>query len=199
MHAPRLRATIQLLIQHGLDQTGGPLHTNDGLDLAAAVYTATTGNLPAAFRNADDSAGLALIHANPQVMDTLRYLSQSIDHVGGVAPGPRDDYAEHVSQWATTPGIGQQQPPTLSEVIGRLLRAAQDDLALQPGHADDWGNCLTCGGHGTVDGDEIPFDQLSRRRQQGHAHGHRWHRSKPCPHCDGTDRATPALETAAGL
>jgi len=61
--------------------------------------------------------------------------------------------------------------------------------------------CLTCGGHGslTADGGEIPFEELSPRRQQGYALGHRFVRivSKPCPDCDGRDRVTPHLEALA--
>lgn len=63
------------------------------------------------------------------------------------------------------------------------------------------GFCQICGGHGTLtaDGEEIPYEQLSPRRKQGHALGHRFHRSvsKPCPDCDGQDRVTPFLESQA--
>lgn len=61
--------------------------------------------------------------------------------------------------------------------------------------------CQTCGGHGalTEDGGEIPFEDLSPRRKQGYALGHRFVRivSRPCPDCDGRDRATSHHESLA--
>lgn len=75
--------------------------------------------------------------------------------------------------------------------------AAAAVTGVRPGFTDDWGLCTTCGGHGSVDGDEIPFEELRPRQQEAHAHGRRYHRSRPCPHCDGTDRVTSALESAA--
>ncbi|WP_371624075.1 hypothetical protein OG245_15290 [Streptomyces sp. NBC_01116] len=55
--------------------------------------------------------------------------------------------------------------------------------------------CETCGGHGQlITGQtEIPFAELSPRRQEGYLTGHRFHRpiTAPCPDCDGQDR-TPS-------
>ncbi|MEU2143594.1 hypothetical protein ABZ741_04685 [Streptomyces globisporus] len=55
--------------------------------------------------------------------------------------------------------------------------------------------CETCGGHGElITGQaEIPFAELSPRRQDGYLTGHRFHRpiTAPCPDCDGQDR-TPS-------
>lgn len=70
----------------------------------------------------------------------------------------------------------------------------------RPGFTDAYGLCRTCGGHGslTTDGEEIPYEELSPRRKQGHALGHRFYRntSKPCPDCDGQDRVTDAAVSA---
>lgn len=57
--------------------------------------------------------------------------------------------------------------------------------------------CETCGGHGAVTGEEIPREELSPRRQQGHDHGRRYHRSVDCPDCDGRDYVTPHMESLA--
>lgn len=118
-----LRNAAHLINRRGLwrgDQLAGP----DGqLDLAAAIYVAFTGYAPTVFHH-DEPASLDLIASNPDVMAAIRHLSATIDHLGGVAPGPRLDYVEHVSQWAMTPPIGETIPPTVAEVIGRLLRAA---------------------------------------------------------------------------
>ncbi|MDW4900630.1 hypothetical protein RB625_19665 [Streptomyces californicus] len=55
--------------------------------------------------------------------------------------------------------------------------------------------CETCGGHGqlTTGRTEIPFPELSPRRQEGYLLGRRFHRptTAPCPDCDGQDR-TPS-------
>ncbi|WP_329308348.1 hypothetical protein [Streptomyces microflavus] len=60
------------------------------------------------------------------------------------------------------------------------------------------GLCITCGGHGQlITGQtEIPFAELSPRRQEGYLLGRRFHRptTKPCPDCDGQDHATAAAE-----
>lgn len=57
------------------------------------------------------------------------------------------------------------------------------------------GLCITCGGYGALMTGkvEIPFQELSPRRQEGYLAGHRFHRHTyaPCPDCDGQDR-TPS-------
>lgn len=61
--------------------------------------------------------------------------------------------------------------------------------------------CRTCGGHGSLmaDDGEIPYEELTPRRKQGHDLGHRFQRitSQPCPDCDGQDRVTPHHESIA--
>jgi hypothetical protein len=58
--------------------------------------------------------------------------------------------------------------------------------------------CWTCGGHGslseTVTEDVPDLTPVMRRRV---ANGRPAVLSVPCPHCDGTDHATPLLETEA--
>jgi hypothetical protein len=118
-----LRTAADLITTHGLwrgEQLAGP---NGELDLSAAIHVAATGTVPQAFRD-DEATALDLIANDPEVMAAIRHLSATIDHLGGVAPGPRPDYVEHVSQWAMTPAPRDTCPPTESEVIGRLLRAA---------------------------------------------------------------------------
>ncbi|MFF2864584.1 hypothetical protein ACFVSX_32470 [Streptomyces rubiginosohelvolus] len=60
------------------------------------------------------------------------------------------------------------------------------------------GLCITCGGHGQlITGQtEIPFAELSPRRQEGYLTGRRFHRpiTAPCPDCDGQDHATAVSE-----
>lgn len=54
--------------------------------------------------------------------------------------------------------------------------------------------CETCGGHGSLLGEAIPYEELSPRRQQGADNGQVYRRCEPCPDCDGEDHATPLAE-----
>lgn len=78
--------------------------------------------------------------------------------------------------------------------------SADQPQGVRPGFTDAWGICTTCNGHGslTTEGEEIPYEELSPRRKQGHDAGRRFRRntSKPCPDCDGQDRATNAAVSA---
>jgi cytochrome c5 len=182
------------------------------LDICALAYTVaeriTPDRTPDVFFT-DEDASLRIIEASASAMAAIRAISDALDSSvceTQVAPGYYvPDYIEHVSNWAATASpVAPKRPPTTAEVIGRILRAANQQ-ALQtpsqrPGHTDAYGTCLTCHGHGTLTapGEEIPYEELSPRRQQGHDLGHRFYRntSKPCPHCDGQDRATEAAVSA---
>lgn len=59
------------------------------------------------------------------------------------------------------------------------------------------GLCTTCSGHGTVNGDPIPREELRPRQQQRHDRGETFYRPRPCPHCDGRDWATTLAEWQA--
>ncbi|MFF7335373.1 hypothetical protein [Streptomyces sp. NPDC008150] len=98
------------------------------LDICAHAYLAAEGRVPAAFYT-DEAASLALIEASTGAMDAIRAISTSLDP-DPTDPTPpcttngRPDPIEHVSNWARTPAVFATQPPTASEVIGRILRAA---------------------------------------------------------------------------
>jgi hypothetical protein len=71
----------------------------------------------------DDEASIAIIKASPRAMAAIKAISDVLDtDVNDTAGQP--DYIEHVSVWTMTPPLGADQPPTTSEVIGRILRAA---------------------------------------------------------------------------
>ncbi|MEV5451650.1 hypothetical protein [Streptomyces sp. NPDC052535] len=117
------------LLHHGGLHTGTQFASHDGpLDVCAAAYAITEGTLPDAFYN-DECASLDLIEASDQAMAVIRAISAALEtepcETNGVP-----DYIEHVSNWAATPPIGEHFPPSTSEVIGRILRAA-DTLAEQ--------------------------------------------------------------------
>ncbi|MGV9891667.1 DUF6197 family protein [Streptomyces sp. NPDC003395] len=102
------------------------------LDICAAVYLAAEGHIPTAFHH-DEDASIRIIKASPTAMAAIKALSDALDSdpcetkdaTGLYVP----DYIEHVSNWAATASpIAPKQPPTESEVIGRILRAANHAL-----------------------------------------------------------------------
>lgn len=128
--AAHLHRAVELLEHHGL-HTGDHFVAPDGaLDICAALYLAATGALPDAFR-ADDEAALALIKASPRAMTAIRAV---YDTLGATVTIPEhdgpDEVIDRVSHWAATAPFQHAQPPTRTEVIGRLLRTA-DTLAPQ--------------------------------------------------------------------
>ncbi|GHJ34266.1 hypothetical protein TPA0910_86990 [Streptomyces hygroscopicus subsp. sporocinereus] len=129
-----LRTTRDIVNYYGL-WTGEQFATRDGrLDLSAAIYRAVTGQTPNCFLNDEDMA-LLLIETNPVVMEAIRMVSAVLPTqpcTTEVDPGYEvPDYVEHVSNWASTASVFAQQPPTVSEVLGLLARAADtaDNLA----------------------------------------------------------------------
>lgn len=171
----------------------------DRLDISAVAYTVAEDRPAPAVFFTDEVASFDLIESSEPAMAALRAISAALDSDVNETNG-RPDYIEHVSTWAMTPPIGCTEPPSTAEVIGVLLRAAQQTEGPRPGYTDAWGLCITCGGHGSLmtDGEEIPYEELSPRRKQGHDLGHRFlrYRSKPCPDCDGQDRVTDAAISA---
>lgn len=127
-----LRGTAQLLATRGLHigtqfaaPNIGPLP--GGLDICAAVCVAAEGMVPDEFY-ADEVASLRLIECSAGAMQAIRAISAVLDTEPcetEIAPGHTvPDYIEHVSTWAMTPPVFETRPPCLSEVIGRILRAA---------------------------------------------------------------------------
>ena len=172
----------------------GPM---DRFDICAIAYMVATDQPAPTVFFTDEGLSRDLIEASEPAMDAIRAISAAITNYAVPDSDGQPDVIEHVSQWTFTTPIGASVPPTTSEVIGCILRAANRTC---PGQTDAYGLCTTCNGHGSlmVDGDEIPYEELSPRRKQGHALGHRFHRntSKPCPDCDGQDRVTDAVISA---
>lgn len=106
---------------------------SDALDVCAAIFLAAEGVCPPEF-SVNEVASLAIIEASAPAMTAIKAISDVLDsHVceTEIVPGFYvPDYVEHVSTWAMRPGIGQTEPPTVDEVIGRILRAA-NTLAIQ--------------------------------------------------------------------
>ncbi|MFF1444191.1 hypothetical protein [Streptomyces sp. NPDC058295] len=137
-----LRLAAHLITYRGL-HTGDQFATTPGgpLDICAAVYAAAEQPwdlpekiaLPPEFYT-DEVASLAIIGASAGAMAAIRAISEALDtpvcHTE-IAPGHHvPDYIEHVSNWAATASpVHPKRPPTVGEVIGRILRASNAPTA----------------------------------------------------------------------
>lgn len=122
-----LDRTARLIHLHGLHR-GEQFASFGRLDVCAAIYLATHGRpVPAEFYT-DEDASIRLIECSAPAMQAIRALSDALDTepcFTEIVPGHEvPDYIEHVSNWASTAPIGHTDPPTTSEVIGRILRTA---------------------------------------------------------------------------
>jgi hypothetical protein len=126
--------TAHIITTHGLHR--GPhfaASDSDAVDVCAAAFMASEGTCPTEF-STDEDASIAIISASAPAMAAIRAISDALDsdvNDTEIAPGYYvPDYIEHVTQWVQRPGIGCTEPPTTSEVIGRILRA-RNNLAIQ--------------------------------------------------------------------
>jgi len=122
--ATTLRTAAHLLNHFGL-HTGDHFAANGGgLSVSAVIYRAVTFSTPNAFLT-DQAAAVALIRGNAPAMNAIRVLSDCLDtHPPTDIDTDEPDHIEHISYWAATPAIGETNPPTISEVTDRILRAA---------------------------------------------------------------------------
>lgn len=130
--AERLHLLAHAIDYYGLhqdDQFGRPGNGADilpALDISAFAYVVAEDldplHWPTVFYT-DDAAAFDLIESSEPAMDMIRAISAALDSDVNDTDG-KPDPIEHVSTWATTPGIRQTKPPTIAEVIGRIIRAA---------------------------------------------------------------------------
>lgn len=127
-----LEETAHILTAYGLHHGKQfAATTSDALDVCAAVYLAAEGTCPPQF-STDEDVSLCIIEASAPAMTAIRAISSVLDSPvceTEMVPGfwvP--DYVEHVSSWATP--VDGSTPPSIDEVIGRILRAA-NTLAIQ--------------------------------------------------------------------
>lgn len=130
-----LRRAAWILTTRGL-HTGHQFAAarHGALDVSAAIYLAAEGfPLPTEFYT-DEVASIRIIECSAPAMQAIRALSAALDTEPCTTPVTDDhevpDYIEHVSNWAATAAPFTDRPPTESEVIGRILRAAQNQDAL---------------------------------------------------------------------
>ncbi|MFE1451928.1 DUF6197 family protein [Streptomyces olivaceoviridis] len=125
-----LEETAHILTTHGLHRGEQFAATDcDAVDICAAVYMAAEGTCPPEFAE-DEGASRDLIESSERSMAAIRAISAAITNYEVPDSDGHPDLIEHVSQWTFTPPIGEKTPPTTSEVIGCILRAA-NTLATQ--------------------------------------------------------------------
>lgn len=126
---------------HRGDQFGQPARAGrrPTLDISALAYVVAEQLPPSRWPNeffTDECASLRLIEASAGAMNAIKAISAVLDTEPcetEIAPGYRvPDYIEHVSNWAATPAIGETEPPTLTEVIDRITRAANTHTTQTP-------------------------------------------------------------------
>lgn len=95
------------------------------LDIAAIAYHVTEDapGIPDCFLT-DEVAALTLIESSDRAMACIRAISDAIRNYEVPATDGQPDVIEHVSNWVATVPIDAPAPPTASEVIGCILRAA---------------------------------------------------------------------------
>jgi hypothetical protein len=117
-----LRRAARLITNEGLHTGEQFAGTYTGLDICAAVYIAAESEFPTEFFN-DEATSITTIEASPTAMAAIKALSDALDSPVCETAG-QPDYIEHVSNWASTRGPGEENPPTANEVVGRILRTA---------------------------------------------------------------------------
>ncbi|WP_330328259.1 hypothetical protein [Streptomyces pseudovenezuelae] len=129
---------IAYLLHHG------GLHTGDqfadaftmALDVCAAAYAVAEADIPDEFFT-DEIASITLIESSPRTMAAIKAISDVLDSTVCETRQPDGtyvpDYIEHVSNWAAAASpVDPKRPPTISEVIGRILRAANHAATQNP-------------------------------------------------------------------
>ncbi|MFR9794179.1 hypothetical protein ACL07V_37090 [Streptomyces sp. MB22_4] len=123
-----LEETAHIINTYGLHtSTQFAADDSDAVDICAAVYLAAEGTCPPEF-STDETTSIAIIEASAKAMTAIKAISDALDsdvNETEIVPGLWvPEYIEHVSNWAATPPIGEKTPPSTSEVIGRIHRAA---------------------------------------------------------------------------
>lgn len=101
----------------------------DRFDLSALAFIVAEDHPAPAEFFTDELAAMRLIECSAGAMQTIRALSDALPSMPPLETLPNGvkvpNYIDHVSNWASTTGIGQQKPPTETEVVGRLIRTAE--------------------------------------------------------------------------
>ncbi|MEU9998059.1 hypothetical protein [Streptomyces sp. NPDC050848] len=126
-----LRAAAHAATYHGL-QTGAHFADSTGrLDMVAAIYVGATGKTPHSFTN-DNHTACLLIETNEPVMAAIRAVSAVLPtDIPTDAETGLYCHIEHLAYWQEDRQHTTGQPPTHTEVVGVLLRAAADNDSVE--------------------------------------------------------------------
>jgi len=136
-----LQRMAQVISLHGVhtgDQFAVRTHENrlTQHDICALAWVVAEGRIAPREFFTDEAASLAIIGTSAPALAAIRAISDALDTdvcVTEIPPGVTvPDYIEHVSNWAATPPVFATQPPTTDEVIGRILRAADQHRTNRP-------------------------------------------------------------------
>ncbi|MFJ8677175.1 hypothetical protein [Streptomyces sp. NPDC093589] len=121
-----IRAYMARIIrERGLHTGRHFIGPNGAVSISAAAFLAAHGYEPDSFRTDEDLAA-TLISCSAPAMQAIKAISGDLDTAPAfdvIAPGyETDDHIEHVEHWASTPQFRDEQPPSLNQVIGRVLR-----------------------------------------------------------------------------
>lgn len=114
----------RIITERGL-HTGPNFVGPDGaVSICAAAFLASHGWEPEPFRT-DENLAVILISCSAPAMQAIKAISADLGTQPSVTPITDDhdvpDHIEHVERWASTPQFPDEQPPTVDQVIGRIL------------------------------------------------------------------------------
>lgn len=125
-----LDVAAQLLSYYGLERTDLINTGREALSIEAAVFRAVAGRIPNAFTRDPQTAEL-LLETNEPTQEALAWISAVLPTDAPHNPDTSvDDHLEHIRTWVSTPDFFTGTVPTVSEVIGVVLRAKQTAEAL---------------------------------------------------------------------
>ena len=109
------------------------------LDICAIAYVVAEDQPAPPEFFTDELASIRIIECSAGAMQAIRAISDGLDSAPSMDTLDRGvqvpNRIEHVSNWAATRAIGEKQRPTVSEVIGRLHRIADNLDATLPNAA----------------------------------------------------------------
>ncbi|MFJ7990288.1 hypothetical protein [Streptomyces sp. NPDC096351] len=134
-----LRTAARAATYHGLQAGPHFVDSHGRLDLIAAIYIGATGKTPHSFATPNtptspfNNMATALIETNEPVMNAIRAVSDVLP-----TDKPTDSVTglycpiEHLWYWQTDRQHTTGQPPTDTEIVGLLLRAARENDTTVP-------------------------------------------------------------------
>lgn len=121
-----IRAYMARIIrERGLHAGPNFVGPDGAVSISAAAFLAAHGWEPDSFRT-DEELAVTLIGCSASAMQAIKAISADLDTEPSVTPITDDhevpDHIEHLERWASTPQFRDETPPTVDQVISRILR-----------------------------------------------------------------------------